>query len=299
MNLSTENFPEISDKPEFACLSYYKEPLFLRSKKRIHGLDFLRGLCVLLMILDHASYDIMMLPWLCDNFHEINNPFLISLSEWIYNDWWGSSTRMVIRLTVVCIFFSLSGICSTFSRNNLIRSIKLLLAAGILSAATNLAFNLFALDIEIVFGVVHCFAVSVLIFAALEFLLKDNSKYACLAFGLLIFAWGLLIDFSNIQYTHSLSGVHNLPDFLRVMIGTHYYGADCFGILPFAGIFLIGACGGKLLYKYRKPYAPVFEKIPFRPVCFVGRNALWFYLLHQVVVYVIIVTVGTILGLHF
>lgn len=288
-----------SDKPENTPVLPYKTPLFSLPKVRFHGLDFLRGICIVLMLLDHASYDIMLLPWLSDNFYKLNNPFLVGLSEWIYNEWWFGLTRKTLRLCIICIFFSLSGICSSFSRNNLVRGIKLMFAASILSVSSRIAFNLFDLDIEIVFGVVHCLAVSVLIFAALEFLLKDKSIYACFGLGILLFVWGLLLDFYNLQYTHLLGGVYNISDFLRVMLGTHYYGSDCFGLMPYAGIFLLGAAGGKLLYKYKIPYAPVFGKKPFGPVCFVGRNAIWFYLLHQAVIFILIITVGALLGLRF
>ena len=241
----------------------------------------------------------MTLQWWSTNFSEVNNPFLTRLSDWVYYTWWEGQARMGIRLTVVCIFFAISGICSSFSRNNALRGVKLAVASVTLSLFTVVADSLFDLDISIVFGVLHCFTVAILLYALLEFLLADKAKYACLGLGILFFVWGLLLDFYNLQYTQPVVPPYSLRDILRVAVGAAYTGADCFGILPYAGIFLIGAAGGKLLYPERRAYLPFFGHKAFRPVRFVGRNAIWFYLLHQPVVMLLIVLLGAILGLRF
>ncbi len=275
--------------------------LFANAKPaRIHGLDFLRGFCVLLMILDHASFDIMMLRVWSPNFYFEDN-FLTDLSDWVFYDWWDGSVRLVLRLTVICIFFCISGICSSFSHNNALRSVKLAVASVTLSLFTVVADRLFDLGISILFGVLHCLTVSIVICTVLQKLLKDKAKYACLGLGILFFIWGLLLDFYRLQgsqFDISQQEISAL-DYLRIAVGTHYYGADCFGLMPFAGIFLIGAYGGSALYKNKKPYLPLFEKTPFRPVCFVGRKAVWFYLLHQPIIFVLTVIAGTVLGLKF
>jgi len=271
-----------------------------RKTARIHGLDFLRGLCVLLMILDHASFDIMMLIDWCPNFYYVDN-FLTKLAYWVYYDWWDSAARLVLRLTIICVFFCISGICSAFSHNNALRSAKLAVASVTLSLFTITADKLFDLGITILFGVLHCLTVSIIICTVLQKLLKNNAKYACLGLGILFFVWGLLLDFYNLQGSQfDISGQQiSALDYLRIAVGTRYYGADCFGLLPFAGIFLIGVYGGAELYKNKKPYLPLFKKAPFRPVCFVGRKAVWFYLLHQPVIFVLTVIIGTALGLKF
>ena len=45
-------------------------------KPRIWEIDFLRGLAIIMMILDHFCYDCLFLPRLFSNFYQINNPFV-------------------------------------------------------------------------------------------------------------------------------------------------------------------------------------------------------------------------------
>lgn len=267
-------------------------PLFPERASRIHGLDFLRGLCIVLMVFDHIMFDFM---WF---YYGVDHPLLAFLQR-DAEIWWDSTFRLASRLTVICIFFAISGISSSFSHNNFLRGIKLAVASVVLSLVTLLGDALFDLDIAIYFGVLHCFTVSILIFALLQFLLKDKAKYACLGLGVLLFVWGLLIDFYNAPLLYSYSGHEvDFTDMLKLMIGTRSYGADWFGILPHTGIFLIGCYGGAELYKRRAPFLPLFSRRPFRPLCFVGRKAVWFYLLHQVVVFLLIILLAAVCGVR-
>lgn len=288
--------------PAYADKHNLVMPLFKEKQvPRIYGLDFLRGLCILLMILDHTAFDFMWLPYWSTNFYEVDNPFLVGLSNWVSDFWWEGTLRASIRLTVICMFFVISGISSSFSKNNTLRGIKLALASIVLSLFTVTADRLFDLGISIIFGVLHCFTVSILIFALLEILLKDKAKYACLGLGILFFVWGLKFDFYQLYPdANALTDSHiGAKEFFQLMIGMKFYGADTFGILPYGGMFLIGVYGGKELYKYKRAYLPVFGKKAFAPVRFVGRKAVWFYLLHQLVIFGLVVLIGFMLGLRF
>ncbi|MDE6398416.1 MAG: DUF1624 domain-containing protein [Clostridiales bacterium] len=275
-------------------------PLFAQKRMpRIHGLDFLRGLCVILMIFDHISFDFMWLPEFSYNFYEADNPFLTGMQSFC-ETWWNSTLRICVRLPVVCLFFIISGISSSFSRNNFLRGVKLALASATLSLFTVLGDTFFDLGISIYFGVLHCFTVSVLLFAVLQLLLKDKAKYACLGLGVLFFVWGLLIDFYDPPYLYAVDGhALSLADYWQLAVGLKAYGADSFGILPNTGVFLLGCYGGAQLYKQKLPYLPLFAAKPFAPVCFVGRKAVWFYLLHQPVVLAVVGGIAMALGLRF
>ena len=195
------------------------------------------------MILDHFAYDFCYLVpkgW-GYSFYNSAPTWIVSLSDFS-NEWWHSTFRMAIRITVICTFFAISGISTSFSKNNFLRGIKLLLASCILSIFTTQADKLFDLRVTILFGVLHCMTVAILFTAVLELLLGDKAKYVCLGIGILIFIWGLGFNFLMTRNGGGrlYSGEIGFFEYLELMIGAKWYGADWFGIMPWAGIFLIG-----------------------------------------------------------
>lgn len=252
------------------------------------------------MIIDHLSFDVSCLRYWTSNYYLTEN-WLTEVSDWVFDYWWDGTPRLILRLTVICVFFCISGICSSFSRHNGIRSLKIAVAAVVVSLVTLILDNLFDLGISILFGVLHCFTVCTFIYAVLDHFIGDKAKYAFLGLGILFFVWGLLLDFYNLQgdpqYDLSYRTV-DFADYLRIAVGTRYYGSDCFGILPYCGIFLIGAFGGHNLYKYKREYLPLFSKKPFAPIRFIGKKAVWFYLLHQPVIFAVVMLLAAACGLR-
>lgn len=275
-------------------------PLFRVRRVRIGGLDVLRGLCVLLMVLDHAAFDLMEIPSMAVNFISVPESAFSRLCYWA-SDYWDATWRIALRLPVIALFFCISGICTSFSKNNILRGVKLALASCALSFATIALDDFLDMGLSIVFGVLHCFTVSVFLYVLLDLLLKDKAKYACLGLGLLFMVWGMTFDFYNVPAFNSLAKSElDFASVLQLMAGTAYYGGDCFGILPYAGFFLVGVYGGKALYGARSaPYLPLFNTAPFAPVRWVGRNALWAYLLHQPIVLGVIALIAVSHGYKF
>ena len=255
------------------------------------------------MVLDHLAFDIMWLPLFCDNYPFVPENALSRLSDWVTYSYWSSTWRIALRLPVIATFFIISGICTSFSKNNGMRGIKLLLASLVLSFATFAADDLFDAGLSILFGVLHCFTVAVFMYVLLDFLLKDKSKYACLGLGFLLLIWGMLIHFYEMPEMDAfILAEHELTfkNILRVIGGFAYFGGDCFGIIPYAGFFLVGVYGGKALYEqHKRAYLPLFNTKPFAPVRFIGRNALWAYLLHQPLVLGIVALIAMRYGYSF
>jgi uncharacterized membrane protein len=83
-----------------------------------------------------------------------------------------------------------------------------------------------------------------------------------------------------------LDSVILLEQPLLMPLGFVYSGfesADYFPLLPNLGFFLLGAVLGRTVYRSKASLLPrVSEKnIIRRSLCFVGKQSLWIYLLHQ------------------
>lgn len=116
-----------------------------RNKKilenRITEIDFLRGICVFLMIIDHAFYDVFgVLPSVFEDF-PYKNDFSRKLYEFAVG-YWSWLPRNVVRFAVLAVFLTLTGICCSFSRSNLKRGLKLAGVALLVSVATAISAKL-------------------------------------------------------------------------------------------------------------------------------------------------------------
>ena len=62
-----------------------------------------------------------------------------------------------------------------------------------------------------------------------------------------------------------------------------FVSSDYFPLLPNLGYFLVGAAAGRKFYSSRQTLLPRVNDDHFliRPFCFIGKNSLIFYLLHQ------------------
>lgn len=256
----------------------------LEKPARIWELDFLRGLCVLLMVFDHLCYDLAFV------FRDIWFPppaegtgFFWWLCNFCRDVYWPSLLRAVVRPFVLAAFIGLCGTSCSFSRSNWKRGLKLLGVALLLSAVT---WGLDAIRgggpfFRISFGILHLLAVAILLYAALRRL----GELPMLALGLLLTAAGWYLQ-AHPFGSGTLAGI----------VGTNYvdfYSADYFPLLPWLGYFLLGAVLGGRLYRARVSRFPRGGRAAFfRPFYFMGRHALLFYVLHQPAVYLFLVLLG-------
>jgi len=305
-------------------------------KKRIWEIDLIRGLCVLLMIVDHIMYDVWYFGGIWKNADMRSSGI----------SYWNGDLRAIAWSIVVFLFFFIAGISSTFSKSNFSRALQAIAFAYIITVVSSFIPDV----IDIKFGVLHALGFSMLIYAILDSF--DKSIYSKLAIGLCIITMSalmhsrsylelcllliitgflMLITFGVIKEKRLVSkytvvalsliatGIlifiikglvsdavsFKLPSnfqWFNNVIGypePNFSTTDYFPLIPFSGIFLLGSVFAKLFYNERKSLLPKLDTKFTKPVEFVGRYALWIYVLHQVLIYGIFVLISVIYGLPF
>lgn len=142
-------------------------------KNRAWELDALRGLAILLVVWDHIMLDAAVI--FRDNWVDAGRTALIKFSDFALS-YHESALRFYGWPVFVFLFFIISGICTTFSRNNFKRAIKISIVALLVSLVTYVlditALKDSGFSVFIKFGVLHCFALCTWFFAIMDFLVN-------------------------------------------------------------------------------------------------------------------------------
>lgn len=286
-----------------------------KRKDRVYEIDLFRSLPLFLVLLYHFAFDISMLPIVLSNYQEIIvqypilNDFVCFCYDIVNND---AILEFVAPIVGSCFLF-IAGISTSFSRNNIRRGLLLTLGALAISFSTWLAVillkNLFKEDIDlfITFGILHLIAFSVLSYAILDWIIKKIFRHnipaiLMMAIGISIFFIGIMLR-RGIQYQGKeviwpyfyVSGdpITQIKEFgwtvlLEAAIGRLGNTIDWWPIFPFSGVLYLGIAFGKALYPEHKSLFPKGNLKIFRPLCFIGRHTIWFYLLQQPVLILIL-----------
>ena len=279
--------------------------------KRYWEIDFLRGLSVVLMIFDHFMFSVMdVLPSVWEFF---GVGFFESFNE-IAAAYWVWPPRLLMHNVISSLFFVLCGISCTFSRSNLRRGVLAAAVALAITLVTSLAEN-FIEGITIRFGVVHMLAAAMLMYGAVQLIgiairrIKTNRITVWLARLLPAFVgltllilylslWGGF-DFSAqswVSRVDSKGGVWDQVVSVFVYVNeSAFASSDYFPILPFTCFVLMGGGIGEIIYHTRaRNFAVNADGKWNRPVCFVGRHALIFYVSHQVAIVALLFLAGLV-----
>jgi uncharacterized membrane protein len=235
-------------------------------RARIWEIDFLRGLSIILMVGYHLLYDL---------------GEMVGIGSFL-----GFSTDLSTRAWTIAQFFFaglfvvLSGISSTLSHGNVRRALKLLAVALLVTAAT----FVFDPSSTILFGILHCLAVSILIYGLAG---EKAGAPVCAAAGAAVI--GLSAGLPAV-----LKGVAIRFDWL-LPFGIHsptYSSFDYFPLFPWFGIFLVGAALGKSAYAAKRSL--IRRRLPVTFVNLAGRHSLLIYMVHQPAILAILYILGLI-----
>ena len=232
--------------------------------QRIWEVDFLRGLSIILVVGYHLLYDLGAYVGVERFFG-----FLTDLSTVAW---------LVAQHFFAGLFIVLSGTSSTLSRSNLRRGLKLLAVSIAVTTVT----YIFDSSSTVWFGILQLLAISILIYGAA---FEKAKPITCAIWGVFVlgstYAVHMLKKSMTIQFNWLLPfGIHT-PD---------YSSFDYFPLIPWFGIFLIGAALGKSVYAPRQSLLP--WRLPQTFVNAAGRHSLLIYIFHQPVILAVFYVLG-------
>ncbi len=251
------------------------------SHKRIVELDFFRGLAVILMAFQHFIFDL----------RHVFGLNIFGFQDTVYfMDWF--------RPIIVYLFLVVSGASSTFSQNNLRRGLKLLALALGLTFGLELINLIFESNLHIFFNVFHLLAIGILFY---HFLSKNEREskipYDWRALVLILLALVFMYLGVGVERQNPISHNWLLP------LGLYSYQRppmlDYMPLIPWFGFFLAGGAIGRMFYRQRRSLLRPREHRALarvKPILFLGRHALVFYFVHQVVFLVILWVALTLMG---
>ena len=253
-------------------------------RERIWEIDFVRGLMILFVVWDHFMWDVNCIG---------TGEYKSKLFQWLYNlseTYYAGSLRRVTHDVFVSMFVLTSGVSCSFSRSNGKRALKMIIFALLLSAATYAISSIIVEQLTIYFNVIHVIALSVGLYAFIEWVWARCTKnWQKNVFGVIMFAitmtalvLGSCAKSMNTHWTNLLFGQ---SEWRTAMIKRVQYGGDYLAFLPDFGWFLVGVFLGRIVYKERKTVFPSVDARYVSPVTFCGRNSLWVYFISQIVMF--------------
>ena len=232
-----------------------------RRSLRIHGLDALRGLCVVLMVLFHFSYD---LYYYCGfPLTVINNPFMTA-----------------IQVIASRGFILLAGFSCRLSKSNWKRGARVL-AAGI---AVGVVTRLWGDPIR--FGILHFLGCAMLLYGLTRGLWERLPRWVAPAAYIGLF---LLLE----RVFPMVTGVSWLYPFGLIPHG--FYSSDYWPLLPWFFLFLLGTWLGQ----FRDRVPEWLRSLRAPGLDWLGRHSLAVYVVHQPMLVVLSVGLALLTGRTF
>ena len=253
-------------------------------EKRIHEIDLFRGFLILLVILDHVFWGF---AYYGNVWFGPEHP-MVRFFSW----YWTGIPREIIQPLALASFCFVSGISTSFSRNNWKRSIIMVIFWLIIAIGSNviqLILNLNGIEawIRVDLNIIGVLALCNLIYC---FIQKRSWKAVLAA---ILIAWLMSSYFiptlrnglfntvgGTVPESNRPGTFYNIPNVYFILFWEYPAQADYVPLFPFIIFFLFGALFSHFFYREKKqslfPKRGEWE----RPICFIGRHTLIIYLSH-------------------
>lgn len=252
--------------------------------RRIDEIDFLRGICIFLMIIEHIGYFIYRYVYLCEFEFIDYSGSLYAFSKWCNYVVNYSAFEDGVRICVLMLFFIISGISTTFSKNNIKRCLELYLFACIMVAVDILTNRFIKYPVVLSYGIFFAYALFILFYCCFGKL--PNKIYYCLCGAVLAICVVVMIKVPEFSVSpFQWSGLSN-------KWGLQW--RDDFDMFPALVFFCLGTVLGKTIYSSKKSLIGdcLSEERMFK---FLGKYSLQVYIGHIIalpLIFVIIAVIG-------
>jgi uncharacterized membrane protein len=230
-----------------------------RTAKRIQIIDAARGLSIILVVAYHVGYD------------------LVS-AELMSADVLYSPLLLVLQPFFAGLFILLSGVSARFSRDNRKRGLQALGCALLISIVAGI------MGAPIQFGILHCLGLCMVLCGRPEDWLDRIPRPVQPILFLVLFVAGFALFpieskiFTDIPYLYIFG-----------LIGQTFLSYDYFPLIPWFFLYLLGAWLGFFIVGRRFPRWFYRLRVPVLP--FIGRHTLLIYMLHQPVIYGVVMLI--------
>lgn len=224
------------------------------AKNRIGEIDCIRGIAIIFMVIFHLIVDLK-------DFYHYNINYLSGF--WYY-----------IGKAAAILFILVSGVSSTFSKNNLKRGTMVFLFGMLLTVIT----YFFNSALFIRFGILHFLGISMIA----AHLIKGLNQWLLLMIGSITLIVGYF--FNNIYV--------DIPYLFPIgLMDRHFSSMDYYPMFPWFGLFLYGIVIGKTVYSQRKSL--LAYDMTDNILSYMGQHSLLIYLLHQPLILMVLY------GIHY
>ena len=255
-------------------------------EKRIHEIDLIRGLLIILVVMDHLFWCFKQFNYDWFNATGQTNEFFHGMYV-VFNFYWTSIARRIVRQVALFGFCFISGISSAFSRNNWVRAGEMILVFAIIAVGSNL------LQVSGWFGDrvmrIDFNVIGVLAWSTLFYCFADKKTWRSILVGLLLsflMCWYIIPWLEKTPLVHGYAPALWYPEVAQ---------GDWMQLFPYCTFFFMGALFSYFIYAPTRQSLVKVRRNWERPFCFIGRHTLFIYCSHEILLTAIFMAIGAMI----